>query len=217
MRDSQNDNKIHFIKKSPGIHALQLVFFLLNLKPEVPVVARQKWIRLASMRMWVWSLASLSGSDIWHCCELWCRSQTWLGSGVAVAVAQASSCSSDLTPSLGNSMCHGCGPKKQKKKKTKKNLETQHQTTFVRREISLQRGKPQLTCSNTCIWKKRSTHLSCGLSASIISTGLFPLLSAGKGRLQNQKITHFAPFVGQPRRYGLTFGLKSSEQSEPES
>ena len=23
---------------------------------------------------------------IWHCCELWCRLQTWLGSQVAVAV-----------------------------------------------------------------------------------------------------------------------------------
>ena len=30
--------------------------------------------------------ASLSGLRIWHCRELWCRSQTWLGSGVAVAV-----------------------------------------------------------------------------------------------------------------------------------
>ena len=25
------------------------------------------------MRMWVWSLASISGLRIWHCCELWCR------------------------------------------------------------------------------------------------------------------------------------------------
>ena len=36
---------------------------------------------------------------------------------VAVAVAQAGSCSSDLTPSLETSICCGCGPKKQKKKK----------------------------------------------------------------------------------------------------
>ena len=34
------------------------------------------------------------------------------GSGIAVAVAWASSCSSDSTPSLGISICHGCGPKK---------------------------------------------------------------------------------------------------------
>ena len=39
-----------------------------------------------------------------------------LRSYVAVAVAQASSCSSDLTPSLGTYICCGCGPKKKKKK-----------------------------------------------------------------------------------------------------
>ena len=32
-------------------------------------------------------LASLSGLRIWHCRKLWCRSQTWLRSQVAVAVA----------------------------------------------------------------------------------------------------------------------------------
>ena len=31
-------------------------------------------------------LASLSGLRIRHCRELWCRSQTWLGSPVAVAL-----------------------------------------------------------------------------------------------------------------------------------
>ena len=45
----------------------------------VPVVAQQKWIRLETMRLWVWSLASLSGLRIWHCHELWCRLQTRLG------------------------------------------------------------------------------------------------------------------------------------------
>ena len=41
-----------------------------------------------------------------------------LGSGVAVAlvVGVAGSCSSDSIPSLGTSICHGCGPKKQIKK-----------------------------------------------------------------------------------------------------
>ena len=41
-----------------------------------------------------------------------------LGSRIAVAVAvamvQASSCSSNSTPSLGTSVCHRCGPKKEK-------------------------------------------------------------------------------------------------------
>ena len=40
-----------------------------------------------------------------------------LGSGIAVTVpvSVASSCSSDLTPGLGTSICCRCGPKKQKK------------------------------------------------------------------------------------------------------
>ena len=45
------------------------------------------WIRLVTMRLRVWSLASLSGLRIQPCRELWCRLQTRLGSGVAVALA----------------------------------------------------------------------------------------------------------------------------------
>ena len=83
-------------------------------------MAQRKRIRLGSMRLWVQSLASLSGLRIWRCHELWCRLQTRLGSGIAVAVVQAHGYSSDLIPSLGTSTCHGCGPKNQKKKKKKK-------------------------------------------------------------------------------------------------
>ena len=50
------------------------------------------------MRMWVWSLALLSGSRIWRWCKLQHRLQMRLRSSVAVAVVQAGSCSSDLTP-----------------------------------------------------------------------------------------------------------------------
>ena len=32
------------------------------------------------------TLALFSGSGIWHCREVWCRSQTWLRSRIAVAV-----------------------------------------------------------------------------------------------------------------------------------
>ena len=67
------------------------------------------------MRTWVRSMSSLSRLSIWRCCELWCRSQTWLGSCVAVALA--SSCSSVSPPSLGTSLRHMC-PKKKKKKKS---------------------------------------------------------------------------------------------------
>ena len=71
-------------------------------------MAQQKGTQLVFM-------ALLSESGIQCCHELWYRLQ--MGSGIAVVVAQASSCSSDSTPSLGTSMCHGCGPKKQKKEK----------------------------------------------------------------------------------------------------
>ena len=40
-----------------------------------------------------------------HCSQLWCRSQTQLRSCVPVAVAQAGSYSSDLTPRLETSTC----------------------------------------------------------------------------------------------------------------
>ena len=67
------------------------------------------------MRMRVRSQALFSGLGIWHCCELWCRSQMGLGSCIAVAVVLASSCSSDSIHSLGTSICCRCGPKKKKK------------------------------------------------------------------------------------------------------
>ena len=61
---------------------------------------------------------SLSGLRTWCCRELWGRLQTWLGSCAAVAVAVAGNCSSNSTPSLGNSIC----PKKTKKEKKKKSF-----------------------------------------------------------------------------------------------
>ena len=42
---------------------------------------------IVSMKMWVQSLASLSGLRIWCCCKLWHRLQMRLGSSVAMAVA----------------------------------------------------------------------------------------------------------------------------------
>ena len=67
------------------------------------------------MRTQVSFLASFNGLRILYCRELWCRSQRRLRPRVAVAVVQADSCSSDLTPSLGTFICHRCGPKRQKK------------------------------------------------------------------------------------------------------
>ena len=49
-------------------------------------MAQQKRIQLGTMRLWVQSLASLSGLRILHCCEMSCRLQMRLGSDVAVVV-----------------------------------------------------------------------------------------------------------------------------------
>ena len=65
-----------------------LCFFLKPLKWGVSVMAQWEGIPPGTtMRLWVRSLTSLSGLRIRRCCELWCRSQTWLRFGVAVAVA----------------------------------------------------------------------------------------------------------------------------------
>ena len=49
-------------------------------------MAQRKQIQLGTMRFQVRSLALLSGSRIWHCFELWCRSKMRLRSDIAVAV-----------------------------------------------------------------------------------------------------------------------------------
>jgi len=54
---------------------------------EVPIVVHQKRIQLGTMRLQVQALALLSGLRIQRGWELWCRSQMYLGSGVAVALA----------------------------------------------------------------------------------------------------------------------------------
>ena len=86
-----------------------------NKNSRVPMGAQRKRIQLGTMRLQVQSQALLHGLRIWGCCELWFRSQKWLRSCTAVAVA--GSCSSNSTLSLGTSICCRCGPKKQKKQK----------------------------------------------------------------------------------------------------
>ena len=84
------------------------------------------------MRMRVQSLALLSGLRIWHCCELRCRSQTLLGSWVAMAVARPAAVV--LIQPLAWELPYAteCGSKKtkedrKKKKKKKKELQAQWQ------------------------------------------------------------------------------------------
>ena len=69
-------------------HRNQYLGFLLKIKLwGASFVVRRKRIQLASTRMQVWSLASLSGLRIQRCRELWCRLQMQLGSRLAVALA----------------------------------------------------------------------------------------------------------------------------------
>ena len=53
------------------------------------------------------------------------------GVAVSVSVAVAGNYSSDETPSLGTSMCHRYGPKKNKKKKKKKKTNKKITLLFV--------------------------------------------------------------------------------------
>ena len=87
----------------------------------VLVLAQWKQTQLVSAKTRVQSLVFLHELRIRRCYELWCRSQTQLGSHIAVAVAVTCSCSSDSTLSLGTFICLRWVPKKTKKKKKKKN------------------------------------------------------------------------------------------------
>ena len=60
---------------------------------------------------------SIPGLKQWpriqHCRDLWCRSQTLLGSCIAVDMVWASGYTSNsMTPTWGTSICLGCDPEK---------------------------------------------------------------------------------------------------------
>ena len=87
----------------------------------VPVMAQQKRIPLRTMRLRVLSLASLSGLKIWRCHELWRRSQTQLGSGVAVALARAAT-TAPIRPLAWEPPCATCAALERQKTKKKKKV-----------------------------------------------------------------------------------------------
>ena len=62
----------------------------------------------------------LSGLRIQHCHELWCRSQMWLGSRVAVAVVLASGHNLNSIPAWEPPYATGAALKRQKNKNSNK-------------------------------------------------------------------------------------------------
>ena len=91
-----------------------------------PIVVQQKKVQLGTMRLQVQSLASFSGIRIRHCRELWCRSQTWLGSHVAVAAAPIRPLAWELPCAERTAL--KCKNKKTKKQKKKKEREKEKET-----------------------------------------------------------------------------------------
>ena len=63
-----------------------LMYMINHFLCRVSIVAQWCLIWVGTMRLWVQSLASLSGLRIWCCRELWCRSHVQLRPGIAVAV-----------------------------------------------------------------------------------------------------------------------------------
>ena len=82
-------------------------------------MAQWKQIQLGTMKLRVQPLASLSGLMIRHCCELWCRSQTPLGSDVAVAVWRRPAAIAPIGPLAWEPPYAVDVAPKSKKKKTK--------------------------------------------------------------------------------------------------
>ena len=79
--------RLFYSKCDPCTSNMRITWRLIrNVVSGVLVMAQQKQILLVSMRMQVRFLASISRLRIWRCHELWCRSQTRLSSGLAVAV-----------------------------------------------------------------------------------------------------------------------------------
>ena len=76
------------------------------------------------------SICSLGGLNIWGCHELWCRLQMQLGSYVAMAVVQVSSCISDLTPAWELSYATSTALKSKKTKTKNKQKQNKQKKSF---------------------------------------------------------------------------------------
>ena len=96
-----------------------------------------------SVRIWVQSLASLSGLGIWHCLKLQHRLQIWLGSIISVAVMQACSCSFNSTPCPETSICCRCHLKKGKQTKNSEQIILRKEKKFTPGRMTNISNKPR--------------------------------------------------------------------------
>ena len=135
-----------------------LQFLFKNDSWGVPTVAQQKQTWLVSMRIQVWSLASLIASRIQHCLELWCRSQMCLDPALLWLCCRLAA-AAPIGP-LALELPYAMGAALGRKKKT-----TTHGITgslCQRTWGSLSPG------SDKIFWKDRIVGiLGCGLSVSV--------------------------------------------------
>ena len=108
-----------------------LKFLCKESKFGVPIMAQWLTNLTSTMRKWVWSLASLSGLRIQHCCEPWCRLQTQLRSCIAVATALIRPLAWEPPYAAGEAL------KRQKTKKLKKKNQSLWLCQFHKKEIKL--------------------------------------------------------------------------------
>ena len=112
---------------------------------------------------------SISGLAQWvKDLALLCRSQMWLGSGIAVALALASGYSSDSTPNQGTSKCQGNSQKKKKKKKKKKKCLTSKNTNLSALGSWIEKSKHAIGNSRSQGDKSKSCIFPVGVTRCII-------------------------------------------------
>ena len=120
-------------------------------------------------------MALLSGLRLWHCRELWCRSQTQLGPlvAVAVAVAKVGSCSSELTPSPGSPYATGAALKRQKTKRKKGKKKSLCPLPNPHGSVCF----PQMGCCSSLISPWRPFLTSLSKKNPLHLSPLFPVVS----------------------------------------
>ena len=102
----------------------------------------------------------------------------WLRSHVVVA--WAGNCSSHLTPSLGTSICHRCGPKNKKQKKEKYGLCHSHMHFIIENWYILVK----------CLNRKHNIHYGYVLCA--ITSISYQLLCSGSDSLYHRTYSHIS-------------------------